>query len=72
MSLDEKGELIGGFDIINWIVFPNKSFSRVKIGKMDPQMPRGKELTINDMAISWHSSFNQVRPDQRSGYSKNG
>uniref|UniRef100_A0A670JF80 G-protein coupled receptors family 3 profile domain-containing protein n=1 Tax=Podarcis muralis TaxID=64176 RepID=A0A670JF80_PODMU len=33
LSLDGKGELESGFDIINWVTFPNKSFSRVKVGR---------------------------------------
>ncbi|XP_054850314.1 vomeronasal type-2 receptor 26-like [Eublepharis macularius] len=62
ISLDGKGELVGVFDIINWIIFPNKSFSRVKVGKMDSRAPLSREFSINDETITWHSNFNQVMP----------
>ncbi|XP_066486282.1 vomeronasal type-2 receptor 26-like [Tiliqua scincoides] len=59
---NEKGELAAGFDIVNWVTFPNQSFSRVKVGRMDPQALQGKEFTINKEAITWHHIFNQVLP----------
>ncbi|XP_066486016.1 vomeronasal type-2 receptor 26-like [Tiliqua scincoides] len=62
VSFDEEGELVTGFDIINWVTFPNQSFLRVKVGMMDPQALPGKEFTINEEAITWHSMFNQVLP----------
>ncbi|XP_015266848.1 PREDICTED: vomeronasal type-2 receptor 26-like [Gekko japonicus] len=57
---DENGELAGGFDVINWVTFPNKSFLRVKIGRMDPQALPGRQLSMNDPIITWHNTFNQV------------
>lgn len=60
MSFNENGELESGFDIINWVTFPNKSFSRVKIGKMDPWAIQDKVFTIKDEIITWHSRFNKV------------
>ncbi|XP_066486032.1 vomeronasal type-2 receptor 26-like [Tiliqua scincoides] len=62
VSFDKEGELAGGFDLINWVTFPNQSFSRVKTGMMDPWSCPGKEFTINQEAITWHSTFNQVQP----------
>ncbi|XP_066486023.1 vomeronasal type-2 receptor 26-like [Tiliqua scincoides] len=62
VSFDEEGELAGGFDLINWVTFPNQSFLRVKTGMMDPQAPSGKELTVNQEAITWHYTFNQELP----------
>ncbi|XP_066486262.1 vomeronasal type-2 receptor 26-like [Tiliqua scincoides] len=59
---NEKGELAAGFDIINWITFPNQSFLKVKLGWMDPQALEGKEFSINAEAIKWHNMFNQVLP----------
>ncbi|XP_061447772.1 vomeronasal type-2 receptor 26-like [Rhineura floridana] len=53
VSLNEKGELESGFDIINWVTFPNRSFLRVKVGRMDP--PASREFTINEEIITWHT-----------------
>ncbi|XP_058036500.1 vomeronasal type-2 receptor 26-like [Ahaetulla prasina] len=65
VSLNEKGEATGGFDIINLITFPNRSFQRVRVGKMDPNAPKGKELFIDENGIVWHPAFNQVLPLSR-------
>ncbi|XP_066486295.1 vomeronasal type-2 receptor 26-like [Tiliqua scincoides] len=58
---DENRELAAGFDITNWVTFPNGSFLRVKVG-MVPQALPGQEFIINEEAITWHKKFNQVRP----------
>ncbi|XP_039203196.1 vomeronasal type-2 receptor 26-like [Crotalus tigris] len=57
VSFNENGELTAGYDILNWVIFPNQSFARVRVGKMDPQ---DKELIIKTDTITWHSSFNQI------------
>ncbi|XP_070810097.1 vomeronasal type-2 receptor 26-like [Pituophis catenifer annectens] len=62
VSLNEKGEATGGFDIINLITFPNRSFQRVRVGEMDLQAPKGKELFIDEDLVEWHPGFNQVLP----------
>ncbi|XP_026578130.1 vomeronasal type-2 receptor 26-like, partial [Pseudonaja textilis] len=61
IQFDERRELIVGFDIINWITFPNQSFNRVRVGKMDPWVQE-KKITIHDEIITWHNSFNQTLP----------
>ncbi|KAH0626624.1 hypothetical protein JD844_001708 [Phrynosoma platyrhinos] len=58
--LNSHGELVAGFDIINWIIFSNQSISRIKIGRMDPEAAPGKEVTLENEIISWHKDFNQV------------
>ncbi|XP_034992564.1 vomeronasal type-2 receptor 26-like [Zootoca vivipara] len=62
VHLNENGELTMGFDITNLITFPNKSFVRMKVGRMDPWAPPGKDLRIDEGAIVWPRSFNQVMP----------
>ncbi|XP_062992801.1 vomeronasal type-2 receptor 26-like [Elgaria multicarinata webbii] len=59
---NSNGELETGFDIINWVTFPNQSIIRIKVGRMDPQATSGKEVTINKKIITWHRKFNQVLP----------
>ncbi|KAM6451849.1 vomeronasal type-2 receptor 26-like [Liasis olivaceus] len=59
VSFNNKREMESGFDILNMITFPNTSFQRVKVGKLDPDAPEGKELLINENLIMWHRGFNE-------------
>ncbi|XP_053120377.1 vomeronasal type-2 receptor 26-like [Hemicordylus capensis] len=59
---NENAELAGGFDIINWVISPNKSLLRVKVGEIVPHASLGYQCTINEEAITWHNKFNQVLP----------
>ncbi|XP_061447714.1 vomeronasal type-2 receptor 26-like [Rhineura floridana] len=62
VHFDKNGELVAGFDVTNWMIFPNGSVVRVTVGRLEPQAPSGKELIIKDEQIVWHQSFNQVLP----------
>ncbi|XP_044304095.1 vomeronasal type-2 receptor 26-like [Varanus komodoensis] len=62
VSFSDKRVLKGGFDIMNLVTFSNFSFKRVKVGRLDPKSPEGKELTLNGDAIVWPRVFNQVIP----------
>ncbi|XP_039203192.1 vomeronasal type-2 receptor 26-like [Crotalus tigris] len=62
ITFNENRELITGFDVANWITFHNNSFSRVKVGTLEPRASPGRELTLNDNQIVWHRSFNQGLP----------
>ncbi|XP_053221635.1 vomeronasal type-2 receptor 26-like [Podarcis raffonei] len=62
VSFDENGELAAGFDIINWVTFPNQTFSRVKVGKIEPQKSHYVDFSMDEEAITWHKAFNQVLP----------
>ncbi|XP_063158726.1 vomeronasal type-2 receptor 26-like [Candoia aspera] len=62
ISFDQSGERIAGFDIINWVTFPNQSFFKAKVGKIDPYASSKKTFTINDSGILWPNKFNQTQP----------
>lgn len=60
ISFDQNRELIEGFEIVNLLTFPNQSFFRVKVGKLDPHASPDNMLTIHEPSITWHSSFKEV------------
>uniref|UniRef100_A0A670JBA8 G-protein coupled receptors family 3 profile domain-containing protein n=1 Tax=Podarcis muralis TaxID=64176 RepID=A0A670JBA8_PODMU len=62
ITLNEYGELAAGFDITNLVTFPNNSYVRIKVGRLDPQAPPGKELSINEDRIKWNRRFTKVPP----------
>ncbi|XP_044272998.1 vomeronasal type-2 receptor 26-like [Varanus komodoensis] len=59
ISFNEKGEMVPGFDVINWKFFANESFLRVKVGRINLQASTGQTVTMNEEAIMWHHQFNQ-------------
>ncbi|KAJ7313815.1 hypothetical protein JRQ81_005537 [Phrynocephalus forsythii] len=53
-----NGKLLNkGYDIVNWILFPNQSFIKAKVGKMSPI----QGFFVKEDVIKWNSRFNQVR-----------
>uniref|UniRef100_A0A670JNF9 G-protein coupled receptors family 3 profile domain-containing protein n=1 Tax=Podarcis muralis TaxID=64176 RepID=A0A670JNF9_PODMU len=62
VHFNENAELVVGFDVTNWRIYPNGSVIRAKVGKLNPQASFGRELTIHDDQIAWHESFNQMLP----------
>ncbi|XP_077171519.1 vomeronasal type-2 receptor 26-like [Paroedura picta] len=74
--LDDHGELAGGFDLRNLVTFPNNSYARVKVGRLDPQAPPGKALIIQEDRITWHKKLTHVPPSSvcndkcKPGYSR--
>nr|XP_028560364.1 vomeronasal type-2 receptor 26-like [Podarcis muralis] len=59
---DHNGQLLAGFDFINWIVSSNQTFHRVQVGSVDPEAVPDKAFTINEDAITWNNWFNQAQP----------
>ncbi|XP_063158704.1 vomeronasal type-2 receptor 26-like [Candoia aspera] len=59
ISFNQNGELEVGFDIVNWITFPNQSFLRVRVGRIDLMDSQEETLTIDKEDIVWPRRFNQ-------------
>nr|XP_056720096.1 vomeronasal type-2 receptor 26-like [Euleptes europaea] len=62
VTFNEHGELKGGFDITNMVTFPNESYVRVKMGRLDPQVPLSKRVTIDEDRIQWNRHLTQLPP----------
>nr|XP_028558666.1 vomeronasal type-2 receptor 26-like [Podarcis muralis] len=62
LSFTAKKEIGGGFDIMNMVIFPNKSFLRVKVGEVDDNAREENKFIIYEDMIVWHPGFNQVMP----------
>ncbi|XP_032092511.1 vomeronasal type-2 receptor 26-like [Thamnophis elegans] len=62
VSISHHGEVFSGFDMINVVMFPNNSYRKVKIGKMDPTALQGNGFVIHEDLIVWHKYFKQVLP----------
>ncbi|KAF7235165.1 hypothetical protein EYD10_17990 [Varanus komodoensis] len=62
ISFDKDGNLAGGYDLLNFVTFPNGSFQRRHVGRVEPQDPEGYEIIVNASAIVWNQKFNQVLP----------
>ncbi|XP_077779824.1 vomeronasal type-2 receptor 26-like [Podarcis muralis] len=65
MHLDENGELPGNYDLVNWVVFSNKSHARVKVGSIERETSTDTKFTINPDAILWPQRFNKTVPCSR-------
>ncbi|XP_058038412.1 vomeronasal type-2 receptor 26-like [Ahaetulla prasina] len=62
ISFNENGDLDTGFDILNWVTFPNKTFVKLKVGKIDPAASPDQLFTISAQDITWPTMFNQILP----------
>ncbi|KAF7234938.1 Extracellular calcium-sensing receptor, partial [Varanus komodoensis] len=59
IMFNKHGEFKGGFDITNLITFPNQSYVRVKVGRVDHDVPLRKGFTIHEDKIHWHRQLEQ-------------
>ncbi|XP_060540850.1 vomeronasal type-2 receptor 26-like [Pantherophis guttatus] len=60
VSFNAEGEMESQFDIINLLTFPNHTFQRLKVGKLDSKSVQGKQISLSEDVIVWNRAFNQV------------
>nr|XP_033771509.1 vomeronasal type-2 receptor 26-like [Geotrypetes seraphini] len=65
MNMDENGELLTGYNILNLIFLPNETLKYKVVGQYNPHAPPGQDFTIDEKAIAWESSFTQKPPQFR-------
>ncbi|KAM6473945.1 vomeronasal type-2 receptor 26-like [Liasis olivaceus] len=65
VHLDENGDLMADLDIVNWLVFPNKSVKRVKSGRVERQGSQGSKFVINQDSIAQMELLNKPLPPSR-------
>ncbi|XP_077171544.1 vomeronasal type-2 receptor 26-like [Paroedura picta] len=56
ISFHPSGESNPRYDIVNWHVFQNQSFFKVKIGEVHPEAPADQMLTIHEESITWNNA----------------
>ncbi|XP_070584753.1 vomeronasal type-2 receptor 26-like [Erythrolamprus reginae] len=59
---NQNGEMETGFDIINWVTFPNLSFLRIKVGDIQVLSLAETTFTILEESIIWPKWFNETKP----------
>nr|XP_028560576.1 vomeronasal type-2 receptor 26-like [Podarcis muralis] len=59
ITFNEHGELVGGFDITNLVTFPNNSYVRINVGRLEPQDYPNQKITFNEERIKWHRGLTQ-------------
>lgn len=60
MYFNTNKDMGAGFDITQLIIFPNKSFQRLKVGRVDLDAVEREQFVIHDDLIDWKRSWNQV------------
>ncbi|XP_039174773.1 vomeronasal type-2 receptor 26-like [Crotalus tigris] len=59
---DQNGKVATGFDIVNWVIFSNQSFLRMKVGKVNPSSQLENSFSLSADKIVWPNLFNQKKP----------
>ncbi|XP_029435841.1 vomeronasal type-2 receptor 26-like [Rhinatrema bivittatum] len=57
---DEKGNVPAHYDITNWYLFPNGSFSISRVGNFNLSASSGQQLFVNQSAILWNPYFTET------------
>ncbi|XP_029435839.1 vomeronasal type-2 receptor 26-like [Rhinatrema bivittatum] len=57
---DEKGNVPAHYDITNWYLFPDGSFSISSVGKFNLSASSGQQLFVNQSAILWNPYFTET------------
>ncbi|XP_070794428.1 vomeronasal type-2 receptor 116-like [Pituophis catenifer annectens] len=53
ISFSEDGLGSARYDLLNWVLFPNRSFIPIKVGQVNPEAPPGQDFPINSDGIIW-------------------
>ncbi|XP_075451010.1 vomeronasal type-2 receptor 26-like [Ascaphus truei] len=56
---DDEENSFAKFEILNYIILPNKSVREIQVGHFYSTGSQGSQILINDSAIQWNSSFTQ-------------
>ncbi|KAF7236069.1 hypothetical protein EYD10_17131 [Varanus komodoensis] len=59
--LDENGDLAVNLDLVSWVMYPNRSVARVKVGSLERQGSPDPKLTIHRDPIVWPRWLDQVK-----------
>ncbi|KAJ6651965.1 hypothetical protein lerEdw1_015880 [Lerista edwardsae] len=62
---DVDGDLATDFDIVNFVLLPNNSFSGVKVGSLERDDTQEIKFSIDQKAIVWPRRFKQMIPQSR-------
>ncbi|XP_039211277.1 vomeronasal type-2 receptor 26-like [Crotalus tigris] len=65
--LNEYGIPTADFNIMDWAIFPNKSAVGVIIGNVEKEVSSDIKISVDESAIIWPTSFNQVYSDKEGG-----
>ncbi|XP_062978048.1 vomeronasal type-2 receptor 26-like [Elgaria multicarinata webbii] len=63
--LDKNGEMVVNFDMVNWMLFPNKSVLRLKFGSLERRGSADIKFTIDWNTTVWPTWLNQTLPQSR-------
>ncbi|XP_026544951.1 vomeronasal type-2 receptor 26-like [Notechis scutatus] len=63
--LDERGDLTADLDVVNWVIFPNKSVKKVKFGNLAKRVSQYFEFTVDQMSITQMEMLNKSLPLSR-------